>query len=375
MLETQTKPGAALASAALASVHTDSLTEILNGLGASLLVSTYQAGKVIVARVDNGVINTHFRTFQTPMGMACDSGRLAIGAKACIWDFRNQPDVASKLKPAGKHDAAFLPRNCHFTGDIQVHEIAWGKTDLWMVNTRFSCLCTIDRDHSFVPRWRPPFVSGLSPEDRCHLNGIGMRDGRPRYVTALGQTDGRAGWRANKRDSGCLIDVDSGAILAERLSMPHSPRWHDGRLWLLESGIGQISVVDLSTGRRDVVATLPGFTRGLAFAGPFAFVGLSQVRESVVFGGLPITEGSTERNCGVWVVDVRNGRTVAFVKFKGDVQEIFAVELLQGIRFPEIVTDDEKTLLHSFVIPDDSLRDVHFSSQLVEMPASVIART
>jgi uncharacterized protein (TIGR03032 family) len=347
--------------AALASVHTDSLTEILNRLGASLLISTYQAGKVVVARVEKGVINTHFRAFETPMGMACANGRLAIGCRTRTWDFRNQPDVARNLEPSGKHDAVFLPRNCHFTGNIHIHEIAWGGVELWIANTRFSCLCTIDREHSFVPRWRPSFVSGLSPEDRCHLNGLGMRDGKPGYVTALGQTDGREGWRVNKRDGGCLIDVTTGAIIAERLSMPHSPRWHGGRLWLLESGLGQISVVDLPTGKREVVARLPGFTRGLDFAGPFAFIGLSQVRETAVFGGLPITEGDTERNCGVWVVDVRNGQTVAFLKFQADVQEIFAVQVLQGLRFPEIVTADENALLHSFVLPDDCLMEVRFA--------------
>ena len=188
-----------------------------------------------------------------------------------------------------------------------------------------------------------------------------MRDGRPRYVTALGQTDGRDGWRVNKRDGGCLIDVDSGEIIADRLSMPHSPRWHDGRLWLLESGSGRISVVDLPTGTRTVVATLPGFTRGLDFAGPYAFIGLSQVRETATFGGLPITEEGKERNCGVWVVDVRTGQTVAFLKFKADVQEIFAVQVLRGVRYPEIVTDDETALLHSFVLPDESLGDVRFA--------------
>jgi uncharacterized protein (TIGR03032 family) len=349
--------------AALRSVHTDSLTEILNRLGASLLVSTYQTGKVIVARVENDAINTHFRAFETPMGMACDNGRLAIGARNRLWDFRNQPDVARNLEPPGKHDAVFMPRNCHFTGNIHIHEIAWGGADLWIVNTRFSCLCTLDCEHSFVPRWRPRFVSGLSPEDRCHLNGLGMRDGRPRYVTALGQTDGRDGWRVNRRDGGCLIDVESGAIIAERLSMPHSPRWHDGRLWLLESGLGQLSVVDLATGTRDVVATLPGFPRGIDFAGPFAFIGLSQVRETV-FGGLPITDGDKERNCGVWVVDVRNGQTVAFLRFQGDVQEIFAVQVLRGVRFPEIVTDDESALLNSFVLPDECLGDVRFADSL-----------
>lgn len=357
MSQAQDKP-----IAALASVHTDSFTEILSRFGASLLISTYQAGKVVVARVENGVINTHFRTFETPMGMACDQGRLAIGARHCIWDFRNQPDVARKLEPAGKHDAAFVPRNCHFTGNIQVHEIAWGSEGLWIVNTRFSCLCTMDHEHSFVPRWRPPFVSGLSPEDRCHLNGLAMRDGRPRYVTALGQTDGAAGWRVNKRDGGCLMDVDSGSIIATGLSMPHSPRWYDGRLWLLESGEGQFSVVDPATGKREVVATLPGFTRGLDFAGPFAFIGLSQVRETAVFGGLPITERNNERNCGVWVVDVRSGQTVAFLRFQADVQEIFAVQVLAGARFPEIVTDNENALMHSFVLPDECLKEVRLAS-------------
>jgi uncharacterized protein (TIGR03032 family) len=144
--------------------------------------------------------------------------------------------------------------------------------------------------------------------------------------------------------------------------MPHSPRWHDDRLWLLESGLGQISLVDLSSGKRDVVATLPGFTRGLDFAGPFAFIGLSQVRETAVFGGLPITEKNKDRNCGVWIVDFRNGQTVAFLKFQAEVQEIFAVQVVAGMRFPEIVTDNESALMHSFVLPDEYLNDVRFVS-------------
>jgi uncharacterized protein (TIGR03032 family) len=349
-------------SAALASVHTESFTEILKRLGASLLVSTYQAGKVIIARVQDDVINTHFRAFETPMGMAFANGRLAIGTRTRLWDFRDQPDVSQKIDPPGRHDAVFLPRSCHFTGNIAIHEVAWGGSELWIVNTRFSCLCTIDHEHSFVPRWRPPFVQGLSPEDRCHLNGVGMREGRPRYVTALGQTDAREGWRVNKRDGGCLMDVASGAIVAEHLSMPHSPRWYAGKLWLLESGRGQLITVDSADGRREVVAALPGFTRGLDFAGPLAFVGLSQVRESAVFGDLPITErDGKERQCGVWVVDVRSGQTVAFLQFRGDVQEIFAVQVLQGMRFPEIVSDQEDAILNSFVLPDESLRDVRFT--------------
>jgi uncharacterized protein (TIGR03032 family) len=342
----------------LRSVHTSNLPQLLDQFGISLLVSTYQAGKLIVVRVDDGKLNTHFRSFVQPMGMAVQGNRLAIGTKLQVWELCNQPEVGRNLEPAGRHDACFLPRACHVTGDIRIHEIAWADEELWIVNTRFSCLCTLDRNHSFVPRWRPPFVSGLAPEDRCHLNGLAMIDGQPRYVTVLGETDTAAGWRANKANGGCLIDVLSGETLVRGLSMPHSPRWYDDKLWLLESGTGSISLVDLNAGRAEEIGQVPGFTRGIDFCGPYAFVGLSQVRESAVFSGLPITQRLQERTCGVWVVDLRNGQTVGFLRFESGVQEIFAVQVLHGIRFPEIAMDNEDVIANSFVLPDEALADV-----------------
>jgi uncharacterized protein (TIGR03032 family) len=277
------------------------------------------------------------------MGLAFDRGRLAVGTRIHVWEFHDQPAVARSLVPPGQHDACFLPRQAIVTGQIAGHDIAWVDGELWVVNTRFSCLCTLDPRYSFVPRWRPAFVSALAPEDRCHLNGLGLRDGRPRYVTALGETDDDGAWRARKADGGCLIDVDSNQVIARGLSMPRSPRWHDGRLWLLESGAGSLALVDLDTGRLDTIALLPGFTRGLDFHGPFAFVGLSQVRESALFSGIPITQrlGVEERCCGVWVIDTRSGQVVAFLRFDSGVQEIFAVQVLPGLRYPEILTDDD----------------------------------
>jgi len=227
--------------------------------------------------------------------------------------------------------------------------------ELWFVNTRFSCLCTLDRLSSFVPRWRPPFITALAPEDRCHLNGLGLVNGEVRYVTALGQTDTAGGWRANKKNGGILMEVPSGAILLGGLSMPHSPRWHQRRLWLLESGTGTIGFVDLGAGRYEPIAALPGFTRGLDFYGSLAFIGLSQVRESAVFSGIPLTERLSERTCGVWVVELITGRTVAFLKFEDAVQEIFAVQVLPQARFPDLINDDPKILSDSFVLPDDTL--------------------
>lgn len=342
----------------LRSVHTDNFPALLKQLGVSLVVSTYQAGKLIVVRADGAALNTHFRLFSKPMGLAADQARLAIGVSSQIWELRNVPAVAPKLEPKGKHDACYLPRNIHTTGDIDIHEMAWGEEGLWFINTRFSCLCTLDFDHSFVPRWRPPFVSAYAPEDRCHLNGLGMVDGQPRYVTALGQTDTPGGWRANKANGGLLMDLAGNSVIATGLSMPHSPRWYRNQLWVLESGQGSLATVDLETGQLTTVATLPGFTRGLTFWGPLAFIGLSQVRETAVFSGIPITERLTERICGVWVVNIESGQTVAFLKFEDAVQEIFAVELLPGICFPEIINEDNEFFRTSYVLPDEALKEV-----------------
>ncbi|NEP57821.1 MAG: TIGR03032 family protein [Symploca sp. SIO2G7] len=342
----------------LRSIHTSNFPQILAQLGISLVISTYQAGKLIILRADGNTINTHFRVFPKPMGLAADIGRLAIGTACQVWELRNVPAVAYKLEPVGKHDACYLPRNSHITGDIDIHDLAWGKQELWFVNTRFSCLCTLDFDHSFVPRWRPNFITALTPEDRCHLNGLGMVNSVPKYVTALGETDSMGGWRENKADGGILMDIETNQVLLRGLSMPHSPRWYNQRLWVLESGNGSLATVDLVSGKIETVTQLPGFTRGLDFWGNLAFVGLSQVRETAVFSGIPLTQKLEERICGIWVINIETGQTVAFLQFEDAVQEIFAVEVLPGIRFPEIIDWDEKLIASSYVLPDEALADV-----------------
>ncbi len=357
--------GNAAADAPLRSVHTSNLPQLFNQARCSLAVSTYQAGKLVLVRADTGadgkpVVNTHFRAFRKPMGLTVGENRLALGTAHEIWEFRNVPAVAPKVEPKGKHDACFLPRRLHVTGDIQIHEMGYAGTELWFINTAFSCLCTYDAEHSFVPRWRPPFLSALTPGDRCHLNGLGFRDGKPRYVTALGQTDTPGGWRENKKAGGLIIDLDTNEIITRGLSMPHSPRWYAGHLWVLESGTGSFGKIDLPTGRYEPIISIPGFTRGLDFLGHLAFIGLSQVRETAVFSGIQITERLTEkdRNCGVWVVDIRTGQLVGFLRFEDAVQEIFGVSLLRGILYPELVHDNPQLTGTSYVLPDEALRDV-----------------
>jgi uncharacterized protein (TIGR03032 family) len=337
--------------------QSDSFVALLKQLAASLLVTTYQANKLLVVREFQGGLSTLIRTFERPMGLAIDGRRMALGTRNQVWLLRDAPDIAPRVEPAGRHNACYLPRSCHVTGDIGVHEIAWVGEELWIVNTRFSCLCSLDPDYSFVPRWRPPFISALAAEDRCHLNGLAMspddggRLSKPFYVTALGATDTPNGWRQDKAKGGCLIDVSSGEVVARGLSMPHSPRLHEGRLYLLESGTGRLLQVDPATGHRETVAELAGFTRGLAIHGPYAFIGLSKIRETNTFGGLPIAERPDELKCGIAVVDLRGGQVIGLLEFQTAVEEIFAVEVLPGVRFPEVLGFQQETIQHTFIVP------------------------
>ena len=335
--------------------QTDSVPAVLRELGASLVITTYQANKLLVARAMGEGLSMLVRTFDRPMGLAMRDGRMALGCRNQVWEFRNAPDIAPLVEPAGRHDACFVPRTSHVTGDICVHELAWTGDELWAINTRFSCLCTLDPDYSFVPRWRPPFVSELVAEDRCHLNGLAMVDGQPAYVTALGESDAANGWRANKPRGGCLMEVSSGEVVSRGLSMPHSPRWHEGRLWLLESGTGQLQVIDPVTGQREPVAEVPGFARGLALCGKYAFVGLSKIRATSAMDGVPLAARRDALKCGVAVVDLAagrgGGRVCGMLEFHSAVEEIFDVQLLGGFRFPEVMGFHKDTLHHTFIVP------------------------
>ncbi len=341
-----------------------SFVALLTMLRATLLVSTYQANKLLALRAADSGLSTLVRTFDRPMGLAVDRSRLALGTRKEVWFLRDAPDIAPQIEPLGVHDACFLPRQCHVTGDIGIHEMAWvtptsrqlapsapQDKELWIVATRFSCLATLDPDYSFVPRWRPPFISAIAAEDRCHLNGLALMDGRPKFVTALGTTDTRDGWRADKPHGGCVIEVSSGEYVTRGLSMPHSPRWHDDQLWVLESGTGNLARVDLATGKHEAVVRLPGFTRGLTFAGPFAFIGLSKIRPTSAMDGVPLAEHRDQLRCGIAVVDVRSGQMVAIVDFQTAVEEIFDVQLLPDSCFPEVVGFQKDTLHHTFIVP------------------------
>jgi uncharacterized protein (TIGR03032 family) len=308
--------------------HSRDFPDLLSHLGVSVVVSTYQAGKVLVLSSRQGKLAITFHNFEQPMGMAIRPGCLAIGTRRAVYYLHSAHDLAPRIDPPGQYDGAFLTRRSHFTGTIHCHDLAWCGDELWVTNTLFSCLCTLRPEYHFVPGWRPPFISGLAPQDRCHLNGLAADTEKPRYVTVLAQTDIPEGWRPNKAKTGCILEVPSGKVVTNGLCMPHSPRLYGGNLWVLNSGLGNLSLVDVSTGKLDEVAQVPGYTRGLAFHGRFAFVGLSRIRETNVFGGLPIAEKRDDLVCGVGVIEWATGRTVATFMLRSGVEEIYDVQVI-----------------------------------------------
>jgi uncharacterized protein (TIGR03032 family) len=307
----------------------------------SLAISTYQSSKVILigSNREAGRLSVFERTIERPMGMAFRDSRLAVASMIQITSF---VDAAGGTPGAAGYDALFVPQTASYTADLDVHDVAYGANGgLVFVNTLFSCLATTSETHSFRPLWKPSFVSRLAPEDRCHLNGLAMREGKPAYVTAVAETDVADGWREHRSGGGVVIDVASGEIVCRGLAMPHSPRLHDGRLWVLNSGAGEIGTVDMASGRFEPLAFCPGYLRGLDFVGPYALVGLSEPRENRTFAGLPLQDRLTAAKvgprCGVFVIDTRTGDVAHWLRFEGVVNELYDVVSLPGLSRPMMI--------------------------------------
>lgn len=321
------------------------LGPVLEGLGGTLLLTAPHSGNLIVVSARHEQTLLSFHTFERAMGVVATREAMAVCTRTGVWFLRNATDVAAKLEPRNEYDACYLTRTCHFTGDILAHEAVRVGGETLVVNTLFSCLCSLHPSYSFAPRWRPRFISALAPEDRCHLNGVAVDGGKPAYATAIAETDVRQGWRGQRATGGCVIDVGTDEIVSRGFCMPHSPRVVDGRLFLLDSGTGRLIVVDATSGQVETVASLSGFTRGLAICGRLAFVGLSRIRSSSHMAGLPIAADPNRLRCGLAVVDLNSGNTVAELTIASPVDEIFDVQFIPGVRRPFVSgphADDER---------------------------------
>jgi uncharacterized protein (TIGR03032 family) len=312
----------------------------LNQMGGSLAFTTYQSARLFFVHADqDGRTQAQERIVGSAMGLAAGSDTLWVSNKEQAWCFDN---IGARPVFETPPDAVFMPRKGYFLGACDTHDILTDVTfrgerhELLFVNTNFSCIAAIDRRYNFRPLWKPDFISALSPEDRCHLNGMGSRDGELAFATLCGRYDTPMGWRAGQNGGGLVLDVNRNEVLCEGLSMPHSPRWHQDRLWLLNSGDGEFGYVE--KGRFVPVGWLPGFARGLCFVGDYAVIGVSKLRANIFASGLKLKGMLQSQNiqecCGVLVLDPKDGRLVHWLTIDGPVSELYDVAFLPGIRRP-----------------------------------------
>ncbi|WP_020040575.1 TIGR03032 family protein [Salipiger mucosus] len=305
--------------------------------GISLAFTTYQAGKIFFVGVNRaGRISVFERTFPRCMGLSVSNGTIWMSSLFQLWRMENFLDPGQLYQD---YDAVYVPVSGHTTGEIDVHDMTEGPDGRPVfVATRMNCLATLDDRHSFVPIWKPPFIDAIVAEDRCHLNGAAFEAGAARYVTCVATTNFRRGWSDRRRDGGVILEVPSGEIVAEGLSMPHSPRLYQGRLWVIQSGRGLFGHVDPRTGAFETVCELPGFARGLGFVGDHAIIGVSGPRKDKTFEGLELNErlaaAGKEPICGVLVLNLKTGEVEHLLEIRGVVSELYDVAVLPGLKRP-----------------------------------------
>lgn len=313
-------------------------TSWLSEQGCSLGFTTYQAGKLFLVGVrPDGAYSAFERTFQRCMGMWSDGQSIWLSSQYQLWRLEN---VLRQGQSDNGYDRLYVPQVGYTTGDIDVHDLAVDSTGkVVFVSTLFGCLATVSEKYSFEPLWLPSFLGKLSAEDRCHLNGLALDEGKPKYVSACSQSDVVDGWREHRVGGGCVIDVVSDEIVCEALCMPHSPRVYQGKLWLLNSGTGYFGYIDLARGAFEPVAFCPGYARGLNFVGNYAVVGLSKCRADRTFAGLPLDKNLAVRKagtrCGVFVINLHTGDVAHWLQLEGSIQELYDVVVLPGVARPK----------------------------------------
>jgi uncharacterized protein (TIGR03032 family) len=336
-----------------ACTHTPEFPGILHELKCSLAVSTFQAGKLIFlsATPDGAKLVQLPRNFDKPMGVCFDGQRLAVATRNDVMVLANDARLAAVYpERPGYYDALFVPRAVYFSGELDLHDLAWAGEKLWAVNTRFSCLGEVNEKFSFVPRWKPGFISELCAEDRCHLNGMTFSGEKPEFATALGTANHREGWREHLPKGGALFHVPSGEAVLKDLAMPHSPRIYDGQLYLLLSASAELVKCDPRKGTYETVTRLPGFARGMSRLGDYLFIGISLLRSTHRFAGLPIVQAAPF--CGVVIVHLPSGKVVGQLQYLNSCEEIYDVQVLPGMRRPGILRMDDPFRNGSLSMPE-----------------------
>ncbi len=333
--------------------YSANVPKILLELGASIGISTYQAGKVILVSPKNEQQLIQLpRTFEKAMGLNLKGDKLLIATKDEVIALRNSSELAKHYPPKpNTYDGLFVPRTVYFTGQIDIHDIAWGDQDtIYAVNTSFSTVIKIDHNYSFTPIWTPPFISQLASEDRCHLNGMAMQNGKPKYVSAFNTGDSPRSWKDNITKTGILMDIDNNEYIAQNLPMPHSPRIFDKQLYLLLSATGDLVQINPETKEINTVINLGGFVRGMDKCGDYLFVGISKIREnSTTFSKLPILLKT--KHAGVKIIHLPSAQLVGEITYLNSVEEIYDIHIIPNLIRPNILNTQRPEYKQGLAIP------------------------
>ena len=336
--------------------YTSQIPELLQRLNCTISLSTYQAGKLIFlsAKDENSIVQLP-RHFDKLMGIAQEenTGRLALACKDEVVVFTNSTELAKHFpKSPQKYDALFMPRVTYHTGPLDIHDLSFGENgSLFAVNTLFSNVVKIDDNYNFTPYWTPPFIDALVSEDRCHLNGMALENGLPKYITAFNQGNTARSWRDNITKTGIVMDVASNEVIIEGLAMPHSPRIFNGELYVLLSATGELVKVNPQTGKYDVVIKVDGFVRGMSLHQDYLFIGLSKLREnSSTFGKLDFAKKAN--HAGILVVHLPTGSIAGKITYLSSVDEIYDIHILPGVTRPNILNTITPEYKEGIMTPD-----------------------
>ncbi|MCB9360784.1 MAG: TIGR03032 family protein [Flavobacteriales bacterium] len=336
--------------------YSPQLPELLLSLNCTIALSTYQAGKLVLIspNPDKERLTTLPRTFHKPMGVAVKKDSLALACKDEVIVFENSRDLAVHYpNKQNTYDSLWLPRITFYTGQVDMHDIAFGEDGIYAINTSFSCLCKVDGNYNFKPIWQPPFIDKLTSEDRCHLNGLAMVNEKPKYVTALGKTNTPQGWRENIVSGGMLMDIDTNEIILDGLAMPHSPRMYNNELYLLLSASGEFVKVNVAEKNFEVIKRFDGFCRGLSIYNDYAFVGFSKLRKnSSTFAKLSFSEKANFS--GIKIIHIPTKAEVGEIKYQTSVDEIYEVAVLPNMIRPNILNTINPIHKHSLAIPNST---------------------
>ncbi|KFC20339.1 TIGR03032 family protein [Chryseobacterium sp. FH1] len=336
--------------------YSSQVPELLHRLGCSLILSTFQAGKLIaISPKDENNLIQLARNFNRPMGITFADAyqKMALASFNEVIQFRNSPRLAMGYpSKANVYDSLYVPTQTNYTGKSDLHDLSYGEDNqLYAVNTLFSCICTFDSNSNFVPYWKPDFISELQPEDRCHLNGMALLNGKPKYATAFAKSNKEMGWKENLTKTGVLIDVETQEIILEGLGMPHTPRIIEGELYLLLSATGQLIKVDIEAKSYKIVIELNGFVRGMSFYEDYLFVGMNKLRQnSSSFAHLDVAKLSDF--AGIKIVHLPTGSLQGYLQYTSSVDEIYDVEVLPDLLRPNILNTVTDTFAQSILTDD-----------------------